>query len=140
MKHITLSLIVLSCLISFSGCRAPADGTCKVVINKNGPNDYYSYNEEDGQWYFIMLPGTQIGFTAYDVNGKELGKSETKPGHPTLPADIEDLDAYFSEFRILSAQQVEDGCWCVERRYLDSGFETWTVWSDELMTEYKKRK
>ena len=140
MKQIALSLITIACLFSFSGCRAPADGTCKVVINKTAPNDYYIYNEEDGQWYFIMLPGTQLGFTVYDTNGKELGKNEGKPGHPTLPADLEDLDAYFSQSKTLRTQQVEDGCWCVERKGIDSGFVTWTVWSNELMEEYKKRQ
>jgi len=114
---------------------------------------------EDGNYYVqepddieraIMLPHTELGFTAQTVRVMEDGNlrlgepvvKEGKTGRPLAAYDVS--NDYKKNVKIIEFHQVENGDYCVLKVNPDDinkdppwSDPTWTVWSEELLNEVK---
>jgi hypothetical protein len=117
-----------------------------IVCKFDGHN--YLVKEKDGVWRGIILPHTELGYTAQTVQVMEDGKmqpvgdpivTETKIGRPLLPSDVG--ESYKKNVKVHHWYRVEDGNYCVEKTNPEPDSEfgpLWTVWSKELFEEVRQ--
>lgn len=122
-----------------TGAKAKMDGSVYLV------------KESGDVWRAIILPGSQLGFTVQEVKivdgkavlGPPSEPSKSKPGHPSLIADVG--EEYIAKVKVVRWAQVRDGNYIVERvrpEDVDAdppwNIPMWTVWSAELFEEVRK--
>lgn len=105
---------------------------------------HYMVKEGNGDnWGVIMLPHTELGYTAQSVQVMEDGKlewgdpvvKEDKEGRPLRPYDVS--NDYKKTVKVIEWQQVGDGNYCVKRINPDDSTAYWTVWTPDLFHEVK---
>lgn len=141
MKKLTMLLVGFVSLV-IVGCGSLTSPTTvkgeKILTDESSnPTQYALWDEDDRVWRYIMLPGTSLGFTAYEWNSEEeeleqIGKpTKTEPGHPTR---LDEIDwEVFQPYTANDFGFASDGMVLLKKNGI------WTVVTPEVFDELVRR-
>ena len=137
-------LLTVAIIVAFTGRSKQNIAKCKFEDGN------YMVKEPGDVWRAIMLPHTELGFTAQTVEVMEDGGikygepviREGKEGRPLRHYDVS--EDYKKNVKVIEFHQVEDGNYCVKKINPDDidkeppwSDPMWTVWTEELFHEVR---